>query len=99
MRDGVFTKTVQGSRHMLHTPRAWALDAGIYDSLRPRVRQIVVTDKDSGYTYTASREVFDLFGGVIDRGFGRQRYLPLDKWQVTRPGEPKQLTFLETVGV
>jgi hypothetical protein len=87
VEDGVFVKPVRGSKHMLRIPRAWAVDAEAYDSIRPNINLIVVQDEESGFSYRATPETFDAFRGSLDRGFGRQYFLPLERWQVWRKDE------------
>jgi hypothetical protein len=77
---------------MLRTPRAWAVDAEAYDSIRHNIYLIVVEDQESGISYRATPEVFDAFKGSLDRGFGRQYFLPLARWQIEREGE-RQLSL------
>ena len=93
LQGDVFIKPVVGSRHMLRTPRAWAMDAELYDEIRPSIQRLVIQDKETGIEYYVSAEVFDRFRGVLDRGFGRQYFLPLPRWSVERPGDAKQLAL------
>jgi hypothetical protein len=92
VENGAFVKPVRGSKHMLRTPRAWAVDAEAYDSIRRDINLIVVEDEESGISYRATPEVFDAFRGTLDRGFGRQYFLPLARWQIEREGE-RQLSL------
>lgn len=39
LQGDVFIKPVVGSRHMLRTPRAWAIDAELYDEIRPSIQR------------------------------------------------------------
>ena len=92
VENGVFVKPVRGSRHMLRTPRAWAVDAEAYDSIRQHIDLIVVEDQETGINYRATPEIFDAFKGSLDRGFGNQYFLPLARWQVERKDE-RQLSL------
>jgi len=93
LEGNAFIKPVVGSRHMLRTPRAWAVDAEVYDEIRPGIERIVVEDTESGTRYHATAETFDRFRGSLNRGFGRQYFLPLTRWSAERPGEAKQLAL------
>ena len=66
LEDGAFIKAVVGSRHMLRTPRAWAIDAELYDEIRPSIDRIVIEDKETNSRYYATREIFD---GYFDEYF------------------------------
>ena len=94
LEGDVFIKPVAGSRHMLRTPRAWAIDAELYEQVRPSIQRLVIQDKETGIGYYVSAEVFDRFRGVLDRGFGRQYFLSLTRWSVEHPGDAKQLALI-----
>jgi hypothetical protein len=93
LEGSVFIKPVVGSRHMLRTPRAWAIDAELYEQVRPSIERIVIEDKETGTRYQATTEVFDRFRGVLDRGFGKQYYLTLNRWMTGHPGDVQQLAL------
>jgi len=79
-------KRVYGSRHMLRTPRAWAVDADILtNAQKAGVRFVEVVDKESGTTYRTSLDRFFHFGFQLNRGFGLQVALPLEKWVILNP--------------
>jgi hypothetical protein len=85
-------KTIRGSKHMLRTPRAIALDLGsIRNAQAAGATWAEVTDLESGATYRASLDVILRDGREFDRGYGRQIYLPLDQWN--RPDLGEQLTL------
>jgi len=86
VENGIFVKSVRGSKHMLKTPRAWAVDAEAYDSIRRDINMIVIEDQECGLKYRATPDTFDAFKGLLDRGFGRQYFLPLARWQVEEEG-------------
>ncbi len=100
VRGDTFCKTVSASRHMLRKPPAWALDLqSLCDAERLGARWVQFFDRDSGGCYRASVEQVRRHGFVFDRGHGRQIGLPLDRWTLTRPGEPRaeQLSLFEGV--
>jgi len=83
LEDNRFIKTVSGSKHMLRTPKAWAIDAWAFDNeVKPNATAIAVVDKETDNEYHASVDTFDKLKGVLDRGFGRQYYLTLNNWNV-----------------
>lgn len=93
LEGDIFVKPVVGSRHMLRTPRAWAIDAELYEQVRPSIDRIVIEDRETGTRYHATAQTFDKFRGVMDRGFGKQYYLTLNRWTTEHPGNVQQLAF------
>jgi hypothetical protein len=78
-----FIKYVQGSKHRLRCPSAWALQAEVFDSvIKLNAAEIIVIDKETNIEYRCSVEVFDKHKGVLDRGFGKQYFLTLNQWEV-----------------
>jgi len=91
-----FTKPVCGSKHRLRQPPAWAIDADAFDQqVKPQAKEIVIWDGESDTKYRASIENFDQHKGEFDRGFGRQYFLVLPRWDVikTNSDRPAQLTL------
>jgi len=87
-----FTKCVCGSKHRLRRPPAWAIDAEVFDDdVKPKATQIIIWDKESNTKWKTSVETFDKHKGTLDRGFGRQYFLPLSRFQVTEPNGNKPL--------
>ncbi|MAH48843.1 hypothetical protein CMI37_23650 [Candidatus Pacearchaeota archaeon] len=89
-------KEVNGSKHRLMRPPAWALDAAIFEEqVKTNAREIIIWDKETDIKYRASVEHFDKQKHVLDRGFGKQYFLMLSKWQVIEPNGngPHQLAF------
>jgi len=81
--DGWLRKIVQGSRHMLRSPRAWAIDAGALATARAAgALGVRVEDTESGRVYLADWAALDAHGYTFDRGHGRQIALPLRYWQL-----------------
>lgn len=93
--DGdVLRKTVAASLHFLRKPPSIAFDCSILDAARQAgVRRIEVLDRETDRTYTASLGDFERWGVSVNRGFGAQRALPLERWQVRRPGDGVQLAL------
>jgi len=89
VRGGVFYKTVRGSVGVLRKPRGWASDIdSLLQAERLGARWVHITDIETGNCYRATIEQIRRYGFTFDRGHGRQIGLPLDRWTVTRPGEP-----------
>jgi hypothetical protein len=84
VKGHIFRKEVFGSKHMLHSPPGWAIDAGIFVMLkRYGVDVIQVLDKETKKLYVTSRETFEREGLTVDRSFGPQKVLALPFWKVT----------------
>lgn len=76
-----FTKKIKGSKHFLRVPPAISFDLrSLYDAYKAGAKTVAVLDVETGDTYFAS--MLDVYaeGHVIDRGYGKQIYLDLDKW-------------------
>ena len=85
---GTLTKTVHSSRHLLRRPPAWALDvASLEQAIALGARRVVLHDADTGMTYEATLDLFDSYAFDLDRGFGRQRALPLERWSRRKANE------------
>lgn len=95
LEDGILSKHVRGSCHMLIRPRSWALDAEAFDKeVKPNATKIIIRDKETGLKYHCSVENFDRLKGELDRGFGRQYFLTLNHWEMRGNGY-HQLSFWE----
>lgn len=94
-----FHKTIHGSRHLLKTPAAIALDLGnVRDAQRAGATHAEVTDAETGHVYRAALDIILRDGREFDRGFGRQIYLPLDRWLRPDQGQGEQLTLFGGMG-
>jgi len=92
LEDNTFIKLVAGSKHRLRCPPAWAIDAEVFDSeIKPKASDFVVIDCETRIEYRCPVETFDRLKGELDRGFGRQYFLPIHRWKVTEPNGPRQL--------
>lgn len=86
--DRLFTKKVHGSRHMLHEPPAWAMDASVHTTLDMMdCDYIQVEDIETGKAYVVDFQTFSEKSIEIDRGCGRQLALPLSYWHIRQPDE------------
>ena len=84
--EGVFIKVASRSKHFLRKPQAIAIDADSYDRSKILFTAIQVNDSDSGDVFTLSRAEFEQYRQPLDRGFGRQYFVPLERWQYAAAG-------------
>lgn len=78
-----FTKHIQGSKHMLRTPRAIALDAqNIVDAERAGATDVRIIDSETNRIYTATFATFKAKCFRVARGDGHQLGLTLDQWSI-----------------
>ena len=79
--DGCYERKLKAS-HLLHTPPAIALQQPIVEELAQRgCREIRVMVSDDGARYVVDFATFLRDGRALDRGFGPQVMLPLNRWQ------------------
>jgi hypothetical protein len=92
VKNNAFSKRVSASRHFLHTPQAICLDvASLAQAELLGATAVEVTDKESGCVYRASTKQIHDHGFTLDRGYGEQIGLVLNRWQQHHPGAPLQL--------
>jgi hypothetical protein len=80
-----FISNKNGKKHMLFSPPAWGIDCKVYDTMiKPLCQDILIIDeaaKEEGKaSYYSTVENFDKNKQTIDRGFGRQYILHLNRW-------------------
>ncbi len=93
VRDHELVKRVQESKHLLRSPRGWAIDAYALSVARTLgAVGVRIEDTETGKTYRADLATLDAHGWAFDRGHGRQIALPLHYWQVV--GMPVQDALL-----
>lgn len=91
---GTATRRAEGSRHMLHSPRAWCIQSSVFYAHKDEVDTWVIVDVESGKCYSASTKQITKFAKPIERGAGQQLMLILEYWSAKNvaPGkEPVQL--------
>ena len=87
LEEDTFVKPVSGSKHKLLKPLAWAIDADAFDeAVKPIAKVFCIEDKETRLVYEISVAYFDEHKGELDRGFGRQYFLPLARWTTQRNG-------------
>lgn len=92
----LLTRRAHSSKHFLRRPPAIALDAHHYDLHRPRFDALHIYDLDTGREYRISATDFDAYRFEIQRGYGRQYAVCLNRWAVYDPNAPQeQLSLLE----
>lgn len=95
VQGDVFIKTVQKSRHMLRKPKAWASDIEILNKIcKLGAKRIILHEEEDNFDWEASISAFWGKGSFgLNRGYGEQRGLILDKWNVRGEGVPLQLVL------
>ena len=88
----VFKKRVRGSAHFLRTPLAIALDVETLGQAEDYgADSVEILDLETGRLFRASVATIRERGFRVDRRFGEQVALPLDRWEVRGPGVARQL--------
>lgn len=101
-----WVKTVRASVHMLKLPRpAWAVDlSDLQAAEQAGATELELREQERGVIYRVTLETLKTKGQVLDRGFGRQVFLPLGCWCVSGGGgevapaakvEMRQLSLFE----
>jgi hypothetical protein len=81
VKDGVFVKTVVGSKHFLKEPPAIAIDVqSLNDAKALGATDIHIYDKETRTHYFTSMLILEKDGRTLDRGYGVQLYLPFGLW-------------------
>jgi hypothetical protein len=79
--DGILTKSIRASVHVLRNPPALALDCGVVAQAEGLgVTEIVITDSESNTVYRASLGELYRHGWRFDRGYGAQYAMRLTCW-------------------
>ena len=90
VQGDTFFKQVNGSRHFLHSPPAIAFDiSSLDDAEAAGANNVEVTNVECSTTYIAPIRLIRAKGFKLNRGFGNQIALPLNKWN--RDGAPTQI--------
>ena len=86
VEDGIFFKSVQGSKHFLRKPPAICFDVSTLNTARSSwATQVRVYDKESGLVYVAPLENIERYGFKFNRGFGNQIGLVMEQWETEEP--------------
>ena len=89
--NGVFTKTVSGSRHFLRKPQAICLSTmSLFDAEKAGALSLSVTDIETGLIYSATVLHFQRYSFDLQRGSNEpQKALPLENWDVSGGKTPQ----------
>ncbi|MCL4833499.1 MAG: hypothetical protein KJZ86_13735 [Caldilineaceae bacterium] len=92
VQGNVFCKWIQGSKHILRTPRAIAFDRStLADAERAGAVFAQVTDDETKTVYRARIDAIWTHGFSVNRGYGSQIGLTLNRFDVN--GKPAAATF------
>ena len=97
--DGVVTleKTLSRAKHMLRIPSGWATDATHMELLSSISLEVGLNPADARVAIDDERKVrwlatvhdFMTNGFAMDRGFGKQRFLPEKFWKQSDRNQPR----------
>jgi len=94
VKGDVFYKFIRGSKHILKKPPAIAFDIdSLIQAERAGAVWVQITDCESRTIYRATIRHIREKGGELDRGFGRQIFLPMNGWIKSRTGDATQLVL------
>lgn len=92
---GTLRKSISASRHLLKKPPAIAFDVSVLeDAARLGAVRVEVRDTESGTVYRAELADFWQYALRLNRGFGKQLALPLNRWRVRGTTPDGQLPLL-----
>jgi hypothetical protein len=82
VKDDVFLKHVDSSKHKLRKPSGWAIDENVLGYIKDDgVVEIMMVDYKNNITCRTSVDKFMEYGIHIDRGYGSQIALPDRYWE------------------
>jgi len=84
------SKTASESKHMMRSPKGWAIDKYVLlSAVEKGLTDIVISEVERGLCYRAKLQDFLTRGVEVNyHNFGEQIVLPLKFWQITSPGRP-----------
>jgi hypothetical protein len=81
--NGIFKKKVRYSKHLFRTIPSWGIDTQILKGLGQQgVTLIEIYDTETKKTYFSTLENFMTNSFEDNFGYGTQRFLPLEYWQI-----------------
>lgn len=83
--------------HMLQRPPAWAWDTAILEAAENAGARFTEVEC-GGLIYRATLDDFKRYGFSVNRGYGAQRGLTLEYWQIRRVGEQAAAVQLDLFG-
>lgn len=81
LKDGILSKNVERSKHMLRRPPAWAIQSEVWRWHVEEVCVIAINDLERDRLYWATRETFEKNSRILERKHGEQRYMRLSLWE------------------
>lgn len=97
VENGVFHKTITGSKHLLRTPRAVAFDRStLTDAEAAGATTARIYDRETGIAYTATLDRIRAEGFPVTRGYGNQWALALDHWSANGQRPPADVKAAQT---
>ena len=103
VRNGVAVRRAKPSE-MLQKPKGWAFHEEVLRQLEA-AHTCHLRIECAGHVYTVPWMTWAMLSAPLDRGWGRQRFLPLQYWSVdgqpparsvTTPREVRQLTLFNS---
>lgn len=91
IKDGYLYKEAKASKHFLREPPAICFDYVLYNKYRAKIKGVMVFEKESKKVYYVSNDVISHFGFIIERGYGKQKVVPLNLWKIQ--GEEMKTLF------
>jgi len=91
VEGGVFVKSIEGSKHILHKPRAIALSVeSLQQAKALGADRISIRDRETGTVYFTDIAHFERYSFSMQRGgFEPQKALPLERWSLDVPEGPR----------
>lgn len=81
--EGTFHKQIQGSKHLLRTPRAICFDVStLRDAVAAGATRVEVTDTETQTTYSTTFDRLRERCFPVQRGFGNQVGMTLEHWSI-----------------
>ena len=81
VREDIFHKSVNGSKHFLRVPKAIANDIKVLNEAeKAGAKWVQILDKETDQTYKATIAHIRESGFPINRGWGKQIALPMNGW-------------------
>ena len=79
--NGYIQKHVRASVDMLKKPIGWTWDKRVIEfAEKKRIQNFAIVDDETTNIYLALLSDFRKYGKPIDRGFGKEIFLPIKHW-------------------
>lgn len=97
IRDGVFHKSAYESKHMLRKPLSWCFDKASIDNNLDLIQTVQIRARDTEKVYSISIRRFFQYAGTLNRGHGKQYFVPIAHWSVTEARLPENIPIEEAI--